>query len=315
MPVVELPLDLGSDGGHHEVADDQVLVEVLATPIDPMDLLLIRGLYPLRPDLPAWAGAEGCGRVVAVGATADGISVGQLVLLPIRYGAWRSRLVVPATQVCPLPRSIDPVQACMLRVNPLSAAVMLEAFVPLRPGDWVIQSPGAGSVGQFVVQLARKRGVRTISVVRRSERAALIRSLGGDLVFEDGAALAKQVRAEIGRDRVALALDGTGGATAGRLAACLSRGATLVSYGAMSRRPTELGVDALVFRDIRHRGFWLRNWTASSSLELMHTKLADLADQHLRGEVAAEYGLSDWRDAVEHAQHPDRCGRVILRPS
>ncbi|TPV94192.1 MAG: zinc-binding dehydrogenase [Myxococcales bacterium FL481] len=292
-----------------------VVVEVLATPIDPMDLLLIRGHYPLRATLPAFAGAEGCGRVVSVGDAVVEVSVGDLVLLPVRVGAWRSQLVVAAEDVCRVPGNVDPVQASMLRVNPITADVMLDAFVTLRPGDWLIQSPGAGSVGQFVVQLARQRGVQTISIVRRAQRAALVRSLGGELVFEDGPDLVRQVRGETGGGAVVLALDGTGGETAGRLASCLEPGGTLVSYGAMSRRPTQVGVDALVFRDVRHRGFWLRNWTTANRPEIVHERLNSLARLSLRGEIAAEYALSDWREALQHAQRPDRCGRVVLRPS
>ncbi|MFW5816141.1 MAG: alcohol dehydrogenase catalytic domain-containing protein, partial [Wenzhouxiangella sp.] len=66
----------------------EVLVEVLASPINPSDLLTLTGQYGILPDLPATAGNEGVGRVVEVGTKVQGLSPGQTVLLPLGCGTW-----------------------------------------------------------------------------------------------------------------------------------------------------------------------------------------------------------------------------------
>src|SRR5713226_6291747 len=58
----------------------EVVFDVLAFPINPADVSFCRGSYRLRPPLPATPGAEGVGRVVAVGAGVSHVQPGDLVI-------------------------------------------------------------------------------------------------------------------------------------------------------------------------------------------------------------------------------------------
>ena len=49
---------------------------------------------------------------------------------------------------------------------------MLSEFVDLKPGEWVIQNAANSGVGDYLVQLARLRGLKTVNVVRRDSAAA-----------------------------------------------------------------------------------------------------------------------------------------------
>ena len=60
-----------------EPGPGQLAVSIEAAPINPSDLNLIRGVYGVRPELPAALGAEGVGRVIAVGDGVDGSRVGS----------------------------------------------------------------------------------------------------------------------------------------------------------------------------------------------------------------------------------------------
>ena len=71
--------------------------------------------------------------------------------------------------VMKLPVKVDPVQAAMLKVNPLTALRMLEGFVSLTPGDWVVQNASNSGVGRCIIQLAREMGVKTVNFVRRPD--------------------------------------------------------------------------------------------------------------------------------------------------
>jgi NADPH:quinone reductase-like Zn-dependent oxidoreductase len=61
----------------------QALVEVVAAPINPADVLTLTGEYGVLPPLPAIGGREGVGRVAELGFDAGEVAVGQLVLLPL----------------------------------------------------------------------------------------------------------------------------------------------------------------------------------------------------------------------------------------
>jgi len=88
----------------------QVLIEVLAAPINPSDVLTLTGEYGMLPPLPAVGGNEGVGRIAAKGSDGGPLPVGQTVLLPIGIGTWASHVVAAGKQLVPLPNEADPLR-------------------------------------------------------------------------------------------------------------------------------------------------------------------------------------------------------------
>ena len=184
-------------------AAGQALVAMLASSINPSNLLALTGEYAVLPPLPAVGGSEGVGRIAALGDNVNGLSVGQLVLLPRGGGTWVTHLLAEARSLVPLPDVADPLQLAMLTVNPPTASLMLSEFVPLAAGDWVIQNVANSGVGTYLMQLAERRGLRTVNLVRRELAVAATKAQGGDIVLVDGERLADRVN------------DATGGAATG----------------------------------------------------------------------------------------------------
>src|SRR6478736_3744858 len=102
-------------------AADEAVVKMSAAPINPADLNQIEGKYPVRWELPATPGFEGAGVVVESGADVNGLTSGALVILPHNIGTWRDAVAVKAGDLVAVPGGIDPVQAAMLKINPLTA--------------------------------------------------------------------------------------------------------------------------------------------------------------------------------------------------
>jgi NADPH:quinone reductase-like Zn-dependent oxidoreductase len=320
-PLEVLALD---DPPRRPLARSEIRVEVLAAPINPMDLLTIRGFYPLIPTLPAVPGSEGVARVVECGDDANAPLLGKRILLPIRSGSWARQAIVNADQTIVLPpaaqASLHDFAAATLRVNPPSAEIMLGLAGELMPGSWVIHSPGAGSVGQCIVELAKRKGLRTLSLVRDEKRASFLAELGTDAIIEcNGASTKKDVQARVREicrgEPIALALDGSGGETSEVLASVLSPGSSLVVYGAMSRHSPQVAIADLVFRGIVVRGFWLFDWVAQHGEARLREILDELAIAPLRTRVEATYPLERFREALEHAQDPMRTGRILFTPN
>jgi NADPH:quinone reductase-like Zn-dependent oxidoreductase len=114
---------------------DEVLIGVEYAPVNHVDLLIVRGWYGVLPTLPAGAGSEGVGRVLAVGEGVHHLNVGDRVLVPHPSPSWRERIVVPATELFALPPHADPQQLAMASINPSTGALLLSEFVRLSPGD------------------------------------------------------------------------------------------------------------------------------------------------------------------------------------
>jgi NADPH:quinone reductase-like Zn-dependent oxidoreductase len=296
----------------------QVVVALEAAPINPSDLLLITGHYGYRPSLPAALGAEGVGRIVAVGHGVDPVRIGERVLIvpTMRDGTWQDRTVIDETGVVPVDSEADALQLAMLGINPLTADLLLRC-ADVQPGAWVAQTGANSAVGRYVIALARQAGVRTLNVVRRPEVADELLEIGADAVVVSGPEFEEQVEKVLGDERIALLLDPIGGDAVDWLTAWLGFGATVVSYGAMSRAPLVLSVPSLIFGDVRVRGFWLNHWLENSStdeISAAYTRLAALvADGTLHAPVAATYPLDQYRDALAHAAESGRDGKVLFR--
>lgn len=296
----------------------EVLVEVLASPINPSDLLTLTGVYGVLPELPAIGGNEGVGRVAALGSDVTGLSVGQTVLLPLGCGTWVSHLLAKAADLVPLPDGADPQQLAMLAINPPTAALLLSEIVDLQPGDWVIQNAANSAVGTYLIKLAAERGLQVINVVRRQGAVESVQAAGGQLVLVDGDDLARRVRKLSNGAAIRLGIDAVGGAATERLAACLANGGTLVNYGVMSGQPCQVPPIHLIFRGLSLTGFWLATWYAHASGEQRAALYGDLtrriAGGELQAPVAETFDVRDIKQAVAAAARGERGGKVLITP-
>jgi NADPH:quinone reductase-like Zn-dependent oxidoreductase len=293
----------------------QAVVDLLAAPINPADLLNLQGLYGVVPPLPAIGGFEGVGRVAAVGPDVTHVGPGDHVLMS--GSTWRERHVVAAAGLFALPRDVPPEQLAMLTINPLTARAML-AEAGLQPGEFIIKNAANSGVGRVLFGLARRAGVRAIAVVRRPGLEDTLKAWGAEHVVVDGPDLAERVRAIVGQGKLPHAIDAIGGAATARLAACLGPGGTVVNYGLLSGENCQVsGVD-LVFRGVTMRGFWVAHWFQRTPRDQIAAAYGDLLALLAAGElhvpVEATYPLSRITEALQHAARGGREGKVILVP-
>ena len=199
----------------------EILVEMLACPINPAELLIVEGKYASKPALPARLGIEGAGRILTTGKDVAGLAAGDLVMSLGRTN-WSQQLTLKAGEVIKAPAGIDMDQLSMLKVNPATAQLMLTSYVALAPGDWVIQNAANSAVGVNLIRLARARGLKTVNVVRRESLIEPLQAAGADVVVVDGADLGERVAAASGGAAIKLAIDAIAGAATERLADCLA---------------------------------------------------------------------------------------------
>ncbi|WP_375266950.1 zinc-dependent alcohol dehydrogenase family protein [Planktotalea sp.] len=306
------------DVARDDLSEGQARADVLRAPINPSDVIQVAGNYGVRPPLPAIAGNEGIGRITEISGDARGLQVGQLVLLPAGAGTWRSEVVASAGAFVPMPEG-DVDQLSMMMVNPATAQLLLTDFVELAEGDWIIQSAANSAVGTYIVQLAKTIGVKTVSIVRRESAVQGLLDQGADVVLVDGPDLVKRVIQATNKSKIKLALDAVAGETFGRLADCLEVGGTLVNYGAMSNESTSMQAGAMIFRDIRVRGFWLVNWFERASKEERMAVYAALTKAVATGALHAPidrvFALEDVSEAARYTMAGERTGKVLLAPN
>jgi len=303
-----------------ELLEGQVLLELLAAPINPSDVLTLTGQYGILPPLPATGGGEGVGRIVEHGPGVTAPEIGQTVLLPFGIGTWATHLVADAKALVSLPNDVDPIQLSMITVNPPTASLLLSEFVDLQEGEWVIQNAANSGVGSYLIGLAKLRGLKTVNVVRRESLVAPLLEAGADVVLVDGEvdgkSLAERVSTATDDAPIRLGIDAVGGAATNRIGEALTEGATIVNYGAMSGEPCIVHPANIVFKDITVRGFWLVIWLRTATLsqqQELYGMLTGLMGQgKLSTAIDSTYSVKDIKKAVAVAAGGQRNGKVVV---
>ncbi|KAI1178943.1 hypothetical protein F4777DRAFT_586427 [Nemania sp. FL0916] len=288
-----------------------VVLRTLAAPINPADVNTIQGTYGAKPVFSslfgtpkpaALPGNEGVFEVVSDPPRGSGLTKGDWVI-PARtgFGTWRTYAVAPADSVLRIANRdlLDPRDVAAVAVNPCSAYRMLRDYAtpPLREGDWFIQNGANSAVGRAAIQLGSLWGYRSINVIRaRPEGPAAtqamvkeLKDLGADYVITEDELKARdfgeRVRewTEPGGGSVRLGLNCVGGQSALTLAKTLSVGATLVTYGGMSRQPVTPPTGLLIFKDIHFAGFWLSRWADADPAGAKKQTIDEILDLIRRG--------------------------------
>jgi len=245
------------------------LVKMLFAPINPADLNMVQGSYPIRPNLPAVGGNEGLGQVLAVGNQSK-LKVGDFVI-PSRQGVgtWRTAAVLDDKDLLALSpdsvKDVKPEYLATLSVNPATAYRMLHDFVSLKPGDVVIQNGSNSMVGLSAMQIAASKGVKTINIIRqRTDYDSLVermKTYGAYIVISEDYIRTPEFRKLIADlPKPKLALNCVGGPSATEMLRLLAPGGTMVTYGGMSLQPVTVPTSQLIFNDVTLRGFWMSRW-------------------------------------------------------
>lgn len=299
-----------------EPGPGEVRVRMIARPINPSDIFTITGQYGQLPELPATPGLEGVGVVDAVGAGVTGVEVGQRVV-PGTRGTWREFVITTPDAILPVPEGLTDIQASMLLVNPTSAWLMLEDELRVKPGEWIVQNAGNSIVARFIAQIAKLRGYRVISVVRRSDLADELIEAGAEhVVSEVDEDVEARVREISGGKGAAYAIDSVAGESGSRLVRSLGAGGTMLVFGALSRQPLTIDPGTMLFRGTTIRGWWLTRWMRNATPAQRDDLFRGLVDLIragvLNAPIAAEFDLGDVVEAVRMARGSERNGKVIL---
>jgi NADPH:quinone reductase-like Zn-dependent oxidoreductase len=214
-----------------EVGDDEVLVRVIATSVNPADWYAMAGFpYVARPQMGlrtprARLGLDVAGEVVAVGERVTRFKAGDEV-----FGAGSGTLAeyaaVPEDALVAKPANLSFEQAAAVPVAGLTALQGLRDKGGIRPGRRVLINGASGGVGTFAVQVAKAFGA-DVTGVCSPRNVDLVASLGADQVID----YTRQDFTRTGR-RYDLLLDVAGSRPWSACRRVLDPGATLVLVGA-----------------------------------------------------------------------------------
>lgn len=293
----------------------EILIKVIASPVNPSDIMFVRGMYGIRPELPSGAGFEGVGVVESVGEGVR-LPVGSRVSFT-STGSWSEYVLTNQKAAIPLPDAISDDMAAQLFVNPFTAWAMVEES-GVQKDEWLMITACGSAYGKLVIQLCRKKGIKTIGTVRRDDLNADLKKLGlNEAVNTETENLPKRVREITGGKGVGCVLDSVGGHTTEEAMKCVAQGGKMLIFGLLSLQNPRLDVGLMIFKEMTIQGFWLTEWMrkvdSATRTQVAQDVTGWLASGEVELPVEASYGLAEIAKAVEHADAPGRWGKILVK--
>ncbi|GIN85889.1 alcohol dehydrogenase [Heyndrickxia sporothermodurans] len=295
----------------------EVLVRMKMSPINPSDLIPIRGAYAHRISLPTIPGYEGIGVVEEVGPSVSQDLIGKRVL-PLRgEGTWQGLVRAPAELAIPIPDSIEDFVAAQLYINPITAWVTCTEILELGPGKVLLMNAAGSAIGRIFAQLSKILGFQFIAVTRNHHYTEELLQLGADHVINTSKTSLQKRIMEITNGRgVSAAIDSIGGEAGTELAYRVQPDGNFLTIGLLSGIPIQW---KKVFQQtkVNIKLFHLRHWNAKVSTQTWQETFLTLIrlienKRLILGAPDSFYPLEKIKKAVQAAEATNRNGRKVF---
>ena len=210
--------------------EGEARIRTLATSVCQDDVAIRAGNRPFLKKPPFTPGYTFIGIVDAIGEGVRDVKVGDRVAALTQYGSHSEVIYWDASELVPVPESLDPAEAVTLILNYLVAYQILHRVVKVKPGDKVLIIGASGGVGTAFLQLGRLAGLKMYGLASPSKHPILSEygAIPIDYHTQDFVEVIRQAEPQ-GIDYV---FNGMGEETFERSLAALRRGGVLVAYGA-----------------------------------------------------------------------------------
>lgn len=293
--------------------DGQVLVEVHRAGVVYPDVLLSRGEYQVKPELPFVPGSEIAGTVLQAPDGSD-LRTGDRVAGAAMLGAFAEQVALPPELVLPLPDEMDLDTAAALPMNYLTCLFGLEHRGGLRAGETVLVHGASGGIGTAAIQIASAIGARVIAVVSDESRAGVAQAAGADEVIDVDGFKDRAKELTDGRG-VDLVVDPVGGDRFTDSLRSLATEGRLLVIGFTGGSIPEVKVNRLLLNNISVVGVgWGAYWMPRP--EYLRQQWARLLELWRGGRIAppvgGRYSLEDAATAITALDERAASGKLLL---
>lgn len=317
--------------------DDDVRVRVRAAALNRLDLFTLGGL-PGITIVPPWPlGADACGIIDAVGSAAQGVAVGDYVVInpglsdgtceycrageqPLcpRFGILGEHhpgtlaeyVVVPASNVRTIPAEVPPESAAAFTLASLTAWRMLIGRARVQPGEQVLIWGVGGGVALAALQICKQIGAHVWAVSSSDDKLRMAREMGADETMNrNDVDVARVIRERTGKRGVDVVVDNVGKATWTQSLQALGRRGRLVTCGATSGPIVETDVRRLFWNQWSILGSTMGNDSEFDAI------VSELRAGRLMPRVDSVFRLEDGRAAFERLDSAGQFGKVVVRVS
>ncbi len=274
-----------------EPGNNEVLIKVHASPVNPSDIAFIQGSYNIVKTLPAIPGFEASGIIEEAHKKHQNL-IGKKVSCFVQddgSGTWSEYVIANVADIIILKDLMNLDQGACFTVNPTTAYGLFEIALQYE-AKAIIQNAAGSQVASFIRKMAEENNIEVIDIVRKHETAMLLKSKGAKYVLmETDEDFTDQLKELSNVLCPTVAYDAVGGTLAGNMFNALGDDSELVVYGGLSgKNISEIDVMDVIFRNKIISGFNLIDWKYEIGMERF-TEIADeLQDKFINGTLKTE---------------------------
>jgi NADPH2:quinone reductase len=300
------------DGPDLRAGPGQVVVEVRAAGVNPVDAYVRTGAYARKPDLPYTPGSDAAGVVLAVGGGVKGLSAGDRVYASgTLTGAYAGQALCEASQVHPLPQRISFAQGAAVYIPYGTAYHALFQAARARPAETVLVHGATGGVGIAAVQLAHAAGMTVIGTGGSEKGRELVLRQGGDHVLDHRAPGYLDAVPDLTAGRgVDLVVEMLANVNLDRDLKALALGGRVVVVG--SRGSVEINPRDLMAHGASAMGILLYTATPAQKADILAALAAGLENGSLDPVVGREIPLAEAARAHHEIMDGPAYGKIVL---
>lgn len=295
----------------------EVLVQVRAASLNFPDLLMTKGEYQFKPEVPFTSGLEFSGEVVEADPDC-GFSPGDKVYGGNKTGAFAQFAVVPARALSLMPHGINFPAAAALGAAYGTAYTGLVEIGGLKAGQWVLIHGASGGVGLAAVELAKRLGAHVIATTGSAEKVQRLRQASdADAVILAEGRFREQV-AELTEGKLCdLVYDPVGGDVFDESTRCVAFGGKLLVIGFAGGRIADISTNIPLIKGFSvvgvRAGEYARRFPERG--RAIREAVATLAaDGRLNPHIDRTLPLDRWREAYDAMARREIVGKIVLEP-
>jgi len=296
----------------------QLRVSVRAAALNFADVLMCRGEYQIRPDLPFTPGLEVCGQVERVGTGVTGVMAGDRVIgsTVMPHGGFAEICLVQADRAFSPPAEFDDAESAALYIAYQTGWMGLHRRARLKAGETLLVHAAAGGVGSAAVQLGKAAGATVIGVAGGPRKAATARALGADIVIdhrrEDFVAVVKDATGGRGADVI---YDPVGGDVFRRSTKCIAFEGRILIVGFASGEIPSAALNHALVKNYSLVGLHWGLYTERDPERVRecHAALCDLAEVGaIRPVIGERLSLDGTADGLKRLADGTTIGRLVV---
>jgi NADPH2:quinone reductase len=294
------------------IGPSEVLVEIRAAGVNPVDTYVRTGTHFVKPSLPYIPGFDGAGLVLEVGAEVQRICAGDRVyVVGAKNGTYAERVICAPENVHRLPDSLTFAQGAAIGIPYTTAYRAVAQIGRARSGECVLVHGASGAVGLASIQIARAAGALVIGTASSERGQQLIAAQGADAVFEhEGPAFEAGVRDLTAGRGVSLIVEMLANQNLGRDLSLLGRNGRVVVVG--SRGPVEINPRELMIREAAAHGVFFFGIPTDDLQAIQENLARAFSVGSSRPIVGDEFPLADAARAHERVLSAGAHGKIVL---